>query len=342
MKKLLVSSMLLLSVLSFAQSTTNPGEYMNFFTQSYEAIQTDLWDYTRTISHGKSARKVEKRRLELIQSSNSALSKAKRAKDFDGSSTYKEAVVEYFTIVNLVLKEDYAELVDMEEVSEQSYDAMEAYMMARDLASDKQSDAAKMLNEAQSAFAEENGVTLVESTDNMSKKMEIAGHVYDHYNEVFLIFFKSNKQELYLLDAAGAKDVGAIEQNREALKETLEEGNEKLTRVELYQGDKSMIEATKALFKFYEKEAENMQLIVDLILKTEDFNKVKGAFEAKKEKNRTQEDVDEFNKAVNEMNGAIEAYNEVNESNNKQRAKLVDGWNSAAEKFTNKHVPRGK
>jgi uncharacterized coiled-coil DUF342 family protein len=70
--------------------------------------------------------------------------------------------------------------------------------------------------------------------------------------------------------------------------------------------------------------------------------KIKEGFDQIKEKNRTQENIDEINNAGNELNAAVEAYNKRNEVNNKTRGSLIDDWNTAAEKFTNKHVPKGK
>lgn len=344
MKHLLLTASLIIGGIGFAQDMTNGGTYMDYFSAENEQLQADMWDYTRTISHGKSARKVEKRRGELINTSNSALRKAENSKAFNDDTEYRDAIIEYYKVINLVLKEDYAKLVDMEEVAEQSYDLMEAYMTARELASDKQAEAAEKLTEAQKKFAEENNITLITSEDDsMDKKMKIAGQVYDHYNEVYLIFFKSNKQEMYLLDALGTNDLSAIEQNREALLGTVEEGLEKLKDVKPYAGDRAMMEATEALFKFYEDEAsKGMEAAIDFIMKSENFTKIKTAFDEKKEKNRTQEDVDQYNKAVNEMNEAVNVFNETNESNNKRRAKLVNAWNNTAEKYTNTHVPRGK
>ena len=84
----------------------------------------------------------------------------------------------YFELVNIVLKEDYAKIVDMEAIAEQSYDDMEAYMMARDMASDKQTEASEKLSAAQKEFAATNDVELIESSDSMDEKMEIAGEVY--------------------------------------------------------------------------------------------------------------------------------------------------------------------
>jgi len=341
MKNIVLFSVLFICGIGYSQDMTNASTYMKYFSDESEVIQQDMWDYTRSVSHGRSARKVEKRRKELINSSNSALAKVEQSKDYNGSSEYKDAVIEFFRIVNIVLKEDYAKIVDMEAIAEQSYDNMETYMMARELASDKQSEAANNLANAQRKFAADYNVELIESVDPLDEKMEIAGDVYDHYNEIYLIFFKSNKQEGYLLDALSAGNLSEIEHNRKALISTVEEGVGKLENVELYSGDKSMVEATEVLFKFYEKEAEDIQLAIDYFLKMENFKKVKESFDQIKEKDRTQENVDQYNNAVNEMNAAIEAYNTKNDENNKLRSILIDGWNTAAEKFTNKHVPKG-
>ncbi len=342
MMKQTILTLAILVVSAVANAQGDPVAYMNQFTQEYATIQEDMWDYTRTVSHGRSARKVEKRRMELIESSTQALNKAKRAGDYEGDTDFKDAVVEYFTIINLVLKEDYEKIVDMEEIAEQSYDLMEAYMMARDAASDKQQEAAEMVNKAQEKFAAEHDIELLHSEDGTDTKMMIASEVYDHYNEVYLIFFKSFKQELYVMDAMSGADISAIEQNREALKATVQEGMEKLAGLNGYNNDKTMIEATEALFKFYKQEVEDAQLAIDFFLKKENFDKIKEAFDQIKEKSRTQEDVDKFNNAVNELNAAVEVYNTANEKNNKTRSNLIDDWNSIAEKFTDRHVPKGK
>lgn len=344
MKQLVTLTALIFALNASAQSTTNPGEYMDYFSTEYLQIQQDMWDYTRSVSHGKSARTVEKRRAELIQTTSAAKNKASRAKGFKENVRYRDSVVLYFELIELVLKEDYAKIVDMEAIAEQSYDAMEAYMTARDLAGDKMKEAGEMINREHRAFAEENGVTIIESEDTkLDQKMEIAGKVYDHYNEVYLIFFKSFKQELYLIEAIGRQDINAIEQNRNALISTVEEGMNKLKEVQLYEGDKSMIEATRNLLKFYQKEAEtDVDAALAYFEANENFAKIKEAFDAKKEKNRTQEDVNAYNDGVNKVNDAVNAYNSGNEASNKERGVQIDNWNKVAEKFTTKHVPRGK
>lgn len=343
MKNLILPLALLLSASSNAQSTTNAGEYLDYFSVEYTKIQKDSWDYTKSVSHGRSARKVEKKRMELIQSANAALNKSKRAKGFEDNTAYRDSVVQYFELLGKVLREDYADIVDMEEIAEQSYDLMEAYLTAREQAGDKMQAANEMINREQRTFAEGHNITIIEDDSELGKKMEIADQVYDHYNDVYLIFFKSYKQELYLLEAIERKDVSAIEQNRNALIETTEEGLSKLGDLELFENDNSMIEATEHLLEFYADEAKkDVDITLSFLEENENFAKVKAALDKKKEKDRTQEDVDQYNNGVNAVNKAVNEYNEMNERSNKDRSAAIDKWNVTADRFTSKHVPKGK
>lgn len=346
MKKQLMTNLILalsLFVGTYASGQGAATDYMDAFSKEYRTIQQDMWDYTSSVSHGKSARKVEKRRAELIQTSNTALTNAKAAKAFNSSSRFKDSVVRYFMIVNIVLKEDYSKIVNMEEVAEESYDAMEAYMLARERANAKLQEAGEMINREQRKFCEDNSITLLESKDPLQEKMAVAGKVYEHYNEVYLIFFKTYKQEVYLMAAIEKKDLSAIEQNRAALKATAEESLKKLEKMQGYNGDKSLVDATRELLKFYLQEASGeVSKISEFYLKAENFEKVKTAFEQKKEKDRKQADVDAYNKAVNDMNAAAGTFSSVTQSLNTQRAKLVDNWNKVAQKLTDKYVPKGK
>lgn len=324
----------------FAQSTA--VDYMNIFGTEVDKIQQDMWDYTSSVSHGKSARTVEKRRSELIQTSDAALKKAKSAKPFNSSAAYRDSVVTYFSLVNLVLKEDYGKIVDMEAVAEESYDAMEAYLLARERADEKLSEAAEMVSREQKRFASENSVKLVETSDEISKKMEIADQVYEHYNTVYLIFFKSYKQEAYLMNAIERKDLAAIEQNRNALISTTEEGLAKLKTLSGYKNDNSLIEAAKKMLDFYNDEAKNsIPKMADYLLAAENFDKAKKAMESKKEKERTKEDVEKYNQAVNDINKNGGVYNSVNSTLNTNRSRLLENWNNTAAKYTDKYVPKG-
>jgi chromosome condensin MukBEF ATPase and DNA-binding subunit MukB len=92
------------------------------------------------------------------------------------------------------------------------------------------------------------------------------------------------------------------------------------------------------MLTFYKEEAEkNYQVFIDFQLKSDNFNKIKAAMDAKSASSRTQQDVDAFNKAVKEFNQAVNELNQKNNSLNDTRSKLLNNWNSTADKFTSSH-----
>jgi hypothetical protein len=341
--KLMISLFVLLVIASPADAQGSAVEYMNTISLKYRKIQQDMWDYTSSVAHGKSAKKVETRRAELIQTTFQAMNEVKRMPDFEGDASYRDSVVSFLNIYYLVLKEDYAKIVDMEEISEQSYDGMEAYMTAKSLAGDKMDLASQMVGEQQAIFAAKHNITLEQADDKLSANMVIADKVYEYYNVLYLVFFKSYIQEKYLVEALNKKDVSAIEQNKNALLATASEGLEKLKGLSAYNGDNTVVVACTEILTFYKDEAENkVSLLTDYFIKTENFNTIKASFDQIKPNNRTQADVDGYNNAVNAMNASVEVYNKTNSELSANRAKTLDGWNNASTKFTDKHVPTGK
>jgi hypothetical protein len=344
MKQLFFIGAMLLTLLVSGECLAQNGqasEYMNTISTKYRAIQEGMWDYTSTVAHGKSAKKVESTRTSLIQTTFKVMNEVKKMQPFEGDAAYRDSVVSFLNIYYLILKEDYAKIVDMEEISERSYNDMEAYMNAKEAANEKMNNAAAMVADQQRIFAEKHGITLVQATDDLSENMRVADAVYEYYNVLYLIFFKSYVQERYLIEATNNKDVSAIEQNKNALISAANEGLEALKKVEAFKGDNTVVTACTEILTFYKDEAENkVSLITDYYIKTENFNTIKTSFDALKPNERTQTKVDEYNKAVNDMNAAVAVFNSTNAELTANRKKYLDGWNNASAKFTDKHIPK--
>ena len=208
------------------------------------------------MSHGKSARKVEKRRLEVLQAISDTKFSIMGMPPYKGDRTLKDTTVAYLKILNSVFNEDYGKIVNMEEIAEQSYDLMEAYMLAQEKANEKLQQASDRQNEMQKQFAAKHNITLIESESASEAKMKIASAVMKHYDEVYLIFFKSYKQEAYLMEAVNQKNVNSIEQNVNSLQSFSEQGLEKLKDMKGYNNDASLIIACRNLLNFYKDEAK--------------------------------------------------------------------------------------
>lgn len=240
-----------------------------------------------------------------------------------------------------LLKNDYAEIIDMKAVSEQSYDYMEAYFLAQELADKKMEEAQLEFETNYDAFAAKHMIELVEVESDLSKKMTISNAVFKNYKEMCLIFFKVNIHEMYLLDAIAGNDVNTIQQNANALSQFATEGLEILNTVELYKNDPSLIKVTKKLFNFYIDESDNkITEITDFLILNEDFNSIKTTLDKTPLKKRTKEQINSYNDKVKELNRSVKNYTALNDKLNSKRSSLVNELNNTNTRFLAKHIPK--
>lgn len=338
----LLSCLLLLPCSNLlAQGFKNPVEYMEYMNKEQTSISKNLWSYISAVAHGKRARKVEKRRQKLIITTRQAQQKISRMPPYNGDISLRDSVVSYLRMSYSILNEDYAKIVDMEEIAEQSYDQMEAYLMAKEQANDKLDQAGDMLTQQQRLFAEKHGIKLREEKSKLSAKLEKAGTVFKYYNQLYLIFFKSYKQEAYLLAALQDNDLSALEQNKNSLLKFSEQGLSMLDTIPRFKGDATLKIACTQLMNFYKVEAaEKFPSIIDFYLKKEKYEQLNRSFESKKKSELRQEDIDQYNTAVNNYNQAIAQFNSTNEQLNKQRSRMLDNWNKSVQTFMDKQTPK--
>ena len=259
--------------------------------------------------------------------------------DYKRSTEYRDSVVSFLELNYNILNDDYAKIVDMEEIAEQSYDLMEAYLLTQEVASQKLKDAGEMLSQIEKKFASSNNITLLEGKSKNSERLAKASKVYKHYNEVYLIFFKAYKQEIYLSEAISLGDVNAMEQNKNSMIEYAEEGLEKIKKMKSFDGDTSLKEACTEMLNHYVTSGKgDYQNMINFFVDKENFESINKAFEAKKKKDRTQKDIDQFNDAVNKYNESTASYNKSNETMNKMGGKKLDNWNNTSTKFTKKKI----
>lgn len=315
--------------------------YLNYIGGFSKQIQKDVLSYSAAVAHDKSARKIENRRQTMLQNIDFASRKINYAVPFNGDKALRDSVLHFLKLYTYVLKEDYGKIINMEEVAEQSYDAMEAYLLAQDLASDKIEQASKRLIVAQRDYAKRQNFTLTEGNqDKVDVKSEKAGAVSEYHRQPYLLFFKMYKQDSYLFTAIENKNVNSIEQNKNTMIKFADETTAKLRKLKAFDDDQSLLEACGQYIDFTRQEANSVNIITDYLLKEENFNKVVKRFEAKKARDRTQEDVDGYNKAVNDYNAAVNSYNANNKEMNSARERASNTWNKTSQKFLDRHYPK--
>lgn len=342
MNKLLFCFLLLLlcSFQSNAQNLEDPGAYIGAINNAQMDMNKTYMAYISAAAHSGRARKVEKLRQQAIESITIAKYKIIDLPIYKGDNSLRKSSIDYVGLVYKVFNDDYAHIVNMEELVDQSFDEMQLYLLLQEKTNDTLKAANERMDKAVKDFAAKYNVNLIDDKSELGKKMEEAGKVSKYRDKVYLLFFKCNWQEGQLTDAVNKKNVTTIEQARNALVKYAGEGLAALDTLKSFENDPSLAVACRQALTFYKKEAETeTPKVSDYILKEENFNKIKTSFDAKPQNSRTKEDVDAYNKAVNEMNKAVNVANQVNSSNNNSRKQITDNWNNAEKSFGDAHVP---
>lgn len=322
-----------------AQSSESPVSYMNEIFKSVDESKNETWHYLKAVTQGKGARKVENKRQNLLNKLKETRYEVQRTGKYKSDDSLRNAVTSYLKFSYIVLKEDFGKILDMEDIAEQSYDLMEAYLLAKEKANDKLNASFDTVKLAQENFAKKHNITLTKAeNDKTYEKIKKASETLKYYNEIYLIFFKSYKQEAYVLDAMSRNDINAFEQNTSTLSLYAAEGLDKVINLKGFKGDAILKIGVKKMLLFYKNEAENdFPAMTDFYIKKDNFEKINKKFETINAKKRTQQDVDQFNKAVNEYNEAAQKTNKISELSNNKRNKSLTEWNNTVDKFFDKY-----
>ncbi len=339
--KTLVLVTLLTQLSAIAQEFKNPVEYLNYINKEQGNISKSTWKYTQAVAHSKSARKVDATRKQLVKSIEAANTKIGALKEgYKGDVEYKNQVMEYFDVCKKNLNEEYDKIINMQEVAEQSYDAMEAYLMTRDLINQKLVSENEKVNNAFKSFALKYNITLNEGDTELGKKIKISNEVFDYHTALYLIFFKANFTDINLSNAIEKKDLSAIQQNSNTLIQYAEEGLEKIKTIPPYNKDASILNATKKALEYYKKEAQQyVPTVVNFLMFNDKFENAKKSIDSKSQKDRTKEEIDNYNGMVKQVNKEIDTFNKVSNANVQEKNMIINSWDTTGENFINSQVP---
>jgi len=326
-----------------AQAPETALDYLKYLSSREEELSKRYLSYMSEVAHGNRARKMEKRRSELIAAIRQSLSEANRLRPFKGDATLRDAYKNYWDVLLKVFNEDYAKIVNMEEIAEQSYDNMEAYLLAQEKADEVLDLAARQIGPVFEAFAIKNNIKLIETESKMEKKLHQVSRVNEYYHQLYLIFFKSFKQEVYVMDAFNQKDINSLEQNRTTLVRFADEGLARLDTIKDFDGDGSVKTACRKVLEYHKNEGEKQIPVQnEFLLQYDEFEKIRKAFDAKPAARRTQADIDQYNKSINEFNKVLTESNKSLQVINASREKVMHNWEITVKAFMEHHVPHGK
>jgi hypothetical protein len=335
----LVAILLFTSNESLAQDYDNPVQYMSVISKQQENVSKRYMAYTSASAHGKREKKVEKLRNKLIEEIEEAKMNINALPSFKGDKSYRDTAVNFMKFYYNVMNDDYAKIVNMEEIAEQSYDEMEAYLLLQEKVDQKLKESNARMQEAQKQFALKNKVNLLEDKSELGEMMKESSDVSKYYHEIYLVFFKPFIQEKNMTAALSKVNLTGMEQSKSSMLKYAQEGLIKLTTLKSYKGDNGLINACKNMLNFYVKEAEKSTSINDYFLTKEKFELLKKDMD-KKGSNASKEDIDTFNKAVGEINKASQNYNNTTNELNKLKTENLNNWNNSVNSFFDEHTPK--
>lgn len=335
-----VLSLCLATTIAKAQDLTNPGNYMTAIGNAQQEMNQKYMAYVSAAAHSKKARKIDKMRQQALESIDNSRMKTVDIPIYKGDNSLRQSSIDYMKVCYSVFNEDYSRIINMEDIAEQSFDEMEAFILLQEKTNEKLREASEKMNTANKTFAAKYNVTLLESSDELGDKLNESGKLNHYSNQVYLVFFKCNWQEGEIIKAMNAGKMTEAEQGRNALLRYANEGLVALETLKSYKNDPSLANTCKKVMQFYKTTAEkDIPKQTDFFLKKENFEKIKKNFEAKSAKDRTKADVDAFNAAVKDVNQASNDYNYSVQNLNKTRTEVINNWNEAERRFKDDHTP---
>lgn len=108
-----------------------------------------------------------------------------------------------------------------------------------------------------------------------------------------------------------------------------------------YNSDKALIMACKRVLEFHRTEArDKIGLIIDYMLKQENYDKLDKIIGSKEPMLRTQQEIDQFNKAITDVKSAMAKFNPTNNYLNQTRTSTTKAWNTTSQNYLERYIPK--
>jgi len=324
-----------------AQKFSHADKYVGYISKQQVKVTKKFLDYNKAISYPytkKSPKKNEKVRRRLADELATAKANIDSMPSFKKDSAYKDSALSYINQCSALLDNDYKKVDNLQDAADQSFDNMQSLFLGKESVIQKLKKINEHFHQLTIKFVAAYKVKPEKSKYETDKKINDIIDAGSYYKPVYLIFFKSYKQETDLQNAIDRKDDNDFKKARKDLSKTSEIGQNGLDTIKAYKNDNSLVTADKKLLEFYEKEADDkIDPVEDYFSATNDFEDVKKTFD--KRPGHSGKEVSAYKKDVKVYNKAIKKYNKTMSSVYKKKKSLLKKWNNTAHKFINKHMP---
>jgi hypothetical protein len=331
----------LIAGITYGQDLSNPGNYMTAVSNAQTEMNQKYMAYMSATAHVRRARKIDKMRQQALESIENSRFKTVDLPIYKGTdNSLRQSSIDYIKFCYNVFNDDYAKILNLEDIAEQSFDEMQAYLLLQEKTTEKINEANAKMKGATDAFAKKYNVNLIESKNELSEKLDKSGKLNHYRNQLYLIYFKCYWEDGEIVKALNAGKITEAEQGRNSLIRFADEGLAGLDSLKSFDGDPGMAITCRQILQSYKSIAENeMPGQMDYFLKKENFEKIKKSFDAKTGSDHTKKDVDAYNNAVKEINKATDTYNDTNKNMNTERNDIDNEWNETEKTFADNHMP---
>lgn len=236
------ASICLLAALARPATAQTPDADAGSYNNAIVAEQVDLLKknlrYISKAAHSENERKIENRRLEVVEQNKVALANLQHMKPFKGNNEFRQAAINAFKTALEVYSADFKQVNALANTRTESFEAMQRYYDAQEAAEKKLAVVDDSVDRAQQRFARQFGLTFSNSRE--SKKLAdytAAVREVSHYqHQVYLPFFRVNKASARLTDALNAQDAAAFEAARTLVAAEAEKSAAELGAVPAFRG----------------------------------------------------------------------------------------------------------
>jgi hypothetical protein len=205
----------------YSQDNADPVAYLNIFNELHGEITNRNLEFLQYSVHSDDPAQVGEKRLALIAQLLDAVAQLEKIERFPSDAGMRSEMIGVLKTYLDVFKVDFEHVEKLLVNSQDSYQAMENYMEARERAESRLAEANDRFHAAAEEFAEANRIRLLRGEENS----EIAqlNALSQYRDQIFLATFRIKKRNDEFRQAMDREDLAEMRTYRERLLEEAEQ-----------------------------------------------------------------------------------------------------------------------
>ncbi|HEX8269692.1 MAG TPA: hypothetical protein VF581_07355 [Flavobacterium sp.] len=338
MKKFTMMLFLIMISSSYAQELKTPAEYLKYLNKLTSGLPESTFDYTIDVATNKDPRKLDASRKALISQLQNAQKLAESLPGYQDDTEYKDQVLIYLMLTEQYLNGEYENVLALQEVPQLNYEAMEAFLMSRNMINKKMYEEIEKLYANKKVFAEKYEIAPL-NKGKLLEKMTTASEVLESHTEGYLIFLGASSADASILKGISTKDLDLVQQQSDELKRNAIEAAAKMKTFKGYKNDVALLTATASAMEFYKKEANELcPQIISFMTLSQKLADSRKALESKKAEKRTKVEIDQVVALTDEQAKAAVPFNKAMAEYAAERLIVVANYNKASNDFLARHI----